>query len=51
MLGDLDAAMTQFERSLQPPHDHSVAWLRADPFYAPLRGRPRFEALLARGSR
>jgi serine/threonine-protein kinase len=51
MLGELDAATTQFERLLQPPHDHSVAWLRADPFYAPLRGHPRFEALLARGSR
>ena len=47
LLGESDAAVTQLERAVVQPTQLSTAWLHVDPFYAPLRGHPRFEALRA----
>jgi eukaryotic-like serine/threonine-protein kinase len=49
-VGDLEAATDQLEQLLDAPSWISVPLLRRDPFWAPLRGRPRFEQLLARHS-
>ena len=46
LLGEPDAAVTQLERALVTPRLLSPAWLRVDPFYAPLTYQPRFGALL-----
>jgi hypothetical protein len=39
------------ERALDPllrmPYDLSTGWLRIDPMFAPLKGNPRFERLIA----
>jgi serine/threonine protein kinase/tetratricopeptide (TPR) repeat protein len=47
MLGRTDAAIDQLEVILSKPGPLSPAWLRADPFWAPLRGNPRFERVIA----
>ena len=47
LLGEPDSAVAHLERALVLPRFLSPEWLRVDPFYAPLRGHPRFEALLA----
>jgi hypothetical protein len=46
--GERDSAVAQLERALKPPTGVWPQWLRVDPFYASLRGHPRFEAILAR---
>ena len=48
--GELDAAVDQLQQLLRTPSVVSVPMLRTDPIWAPLRGNPRFEQLLARGS-
>jgi len=47
MLGRADAAMDQLQVILSTPGPLSPGWLRADPFWAPLRGNPRFDRLVA----
>jgi TolB-like protein/tetratricopeptide (TPR) repeat protein len=48
--GDLDAATDLLDELLSAPSWVSVPLLRTDPFWAPLRGRPWFEQMLARHS-
>jgi tetratricopeptide (TPR) repeat protein len=48
-IGDYDTAIDQLEQLLGGPSWISVPVLRTDPLWAPLRGHPRFERLLARG--
>jgi Flp pilus assembly protein TadD len=47
LLGRTDAAIDQLHVVLSKPGPLSAAWLRADPFWAPLRTNPRFERLIA----
>jgi serine/threonine-protein kinase len=47
VLGDTNAALDQLEALLAVPSPLSGARLRADPTWAPLRGNPRFERLVA----
>jgi tetratricopeptide (TPR) repeat protein len=47
LLGRADAAIDQLQLVLSKPGPLSPGWLRADPFWAPLRGNPRFERLVA----
>ena len=44
--GDYDKACDELELVLAMPSVISTKWLEIDPLYAPLRGYPRFEALL-----
>ncbi|CAN5913696.1 serine/threonine-protein kinase [soil metagenome] len=50
MVGNKSAALDALELVLKIPSDISVQWLKVDPTWAPLRGEPRFAALIARGS-
>ena len=45
-LGERDAAIDQLEILVTSPFGITVPWLRRDPFWAPLRGHPRFERLI-----
>src|SRR5438128_1208266 len=45
--GEYDAALDQLEYLLSIPSPVSLPLLRVDPLYAPLRGTPRFERLVA----
>jgi tetratricopeptide (TPR) repeat protein len=47
VLGDTNAALDQLEALLAVPSPLSGARLRADPTWAPLKGNPRFERLVA----
>jgi TolB-like protein/Tfp pilus assembly protein PilF len=47
MTGDTAAALDHLERVMAGPALLTPALLRADPLYAPLRGNPRFERLIA----
>jgi len=47
LAGDYDAAIDQLASLLSVPSIISVPLLRFDPVWAPLRGHPRFEALVA----
>ena len=44
---EYDAALDQLEYLLSIPCPVSIPLLRVDPLYAPLRGNPRFERLVA----
>jgi len=47
LLDQRDAAIDQLEIVLARPGPLSAGWLRADPFWDPLRGSPRFQRLIA----
>ena len=47
-VGELDAAMGELEFLLSRPGVTTVGRLRLEPWWQPLHGDPRFEALLAR---
>ena len=46
MVGRDDAAIEQLAITLSRPGPLSPAWLRSDPFWAPLRKNPRFQKLV-----
>lgn len=48
MLGEPDKALDHLEPLVRIPYFFSAAWLRIDPTWAPLRGNPRFERIIAR---
>ena len=48
LVGEPDSAVTQLERLVALPSTSTPASLRIDPAWAPLRGNPRFEKLIAR---
>ena len=45
--GEPDKALDQLEPLLKMPYFLSPGWLRIDPNFAPLRGNPRFQKLVA----
>ena len=47
VLGDTNAALEQLQALLAVPSSLSPGWLRIDPTFAPLKGNPRFERLVA----
>jgi hypothetical protein len=47
VVGQPDKAIDQLEDLLKTPYFLSPAWLRIDPNFAPLKGNPRFEKLVA----
>ena len=49
ILGERDKALDLLEPLLSTPYYLSPAWLAIDPNFAPLKGHPRFEKLLASG--
>jgi adenylate cyclase len=48
LLGEVDRALDLLERTMPGTSAHRRAWLAHDADFAPLRGHPRFEALLRR---
>jgi hypothetical protein len=47
MVGEPGQALDRFEPLLKLPYGFSPGWLRINPRFAPLRGNPRFERLVA----
>ncbi len=47
LTGDHLHALAQLDTLLSEPYVISPAWLKVDPTWAPLRGDPRFERLIA----
>jgi TolB-like protein/Tfp pilus assembly protein PilF len=47
LVGEPDKALDQLEPLLKIPYYLSPGWLRIDPTFAPLKGNPRFERLVA----
>ncbi len=47
LLNQPEKALDRLEPLLRMPYDLSPGWLRIDPMFAPLKGNPRFERLLA----
>ena len=48
-VGERERALEHIELLLRSPSPLSPAWLRIDPLFAPLKGNPRFERLVAGG--
>ncbi len=48
LLGEPEKAVVELDSLLSRPGWISVSWLKMDPRWNPLRGNPRFEALLAK---
>jgi tetratricopeptide (TPR) repeat protein len=49
LVGEPEKALDQLEPLLKIPYELSPGWLRIDPTFAPLKGNPRFERLVAGG--
>jgi hypothetical protein len=49
LVGEPEQALDQLEALLKIPYYLSPRWLKIDPTFAPLRGNPRFERLIAGG--
>jgi serine/threonine-protein kinase len=47
LVGEPEKALDQLEPLLEMPYYLSPGWLRIDPTFAPLKGNPRFERLIA----
>jgi len=47
LVGEPEKALDRLEPLLQFPYHLSPGWLRIDPAFAPLKGKPRFEKLAA----
>ncbi len=47
LVGEPEKALDQLEPLLRMPYHLSPGWLRIDPTFAPLKGNPRFEQLVA----
>jgi tetratricopeptide (TPR) repeat protein len=47
LAGEYEKALDHLEPLLKMPYDLSPAWLRIDPNFAPLKGNPRFDRLVA----
>jgi hypothetical protein len=47
LLNEPEKALDRLEPLLKMRYDLSPGWLRIDPMFAPLKGNPRFERLLA----
>jgi tetratricopeptide (TPR) repeat protein len=47
LVGEPEKALDQLEPLLKTPYHLSPGWLRIDPTFAPLKGNPRFEKLIA----
>ena len=47
LVGEPEKALDQLEPLLTIPYELSPGWLRIDPTFAPLKGNPRFERLVA----
>jgi hypothetical protein len=47
LVGEPEKALDQLEPLLKIPYLLSPGWLRIDPTFAPLKGNPRFERLVA----
>ncbi|MFQ5628230.1 MAG: tetratricopeptide repeat protein [bacterium] len=48
LVGEYDAAIDKLEYLFSIPYDLTVPLLKTDPVWAPLRGHPRFQKLIAR---